>query len=198
LNGPEDEEYEPIPQEEFYKFILDIILFNTDRHLDNVLVQESGNSLRLILIDHGLCLPRPMIADNYAGVKKPTFEFLQFPEASCKIEGKIKETLLKLDVDSFIDTIKSDLGKHSELFPQLGKAFTEECFLLLEFNLRFIQRGLSVGATLREMATFQLPAKGKAESEMVTCLKKVIRTDAKGHFSLDLSLLDKELEQRFR
>merc|ERR1712226_1290368 len=39
--------------------ILDILLYNTDRHGGNILVQETAvcGKARLVPIDHGLCLP---------------------------------------------------------------------------------------------------------------------------------------------
>jgi hypothetical protein len=60
-----------------------------------------------------------------------------------------------------------------------------------------VKRGVFSGACLKEMTTFQFAASEKGESEMVSLLRKVVREDAKGHFSLDKNLVCEELERRF-
>ncbi|OWM75865.1 phosphatidylinositol 4-kinase gamma 5-like [Punica granatum] len=59
--------------------ILDIRIFNTDRHAGNLLVRKLGGSGRfdqveLIPIDHGLCLPETL--------EDPYFEWIHWPQAS--------------------------------------------------------------------------------------------------------------------
>lgn len=192
-----------IPQEEFYKFLIDILLFNPDRHNGNVLIRKvklsnGPPSYSLILIDNGLVLPRPLLKKDLVSLKHNSKEWsLECPQASCKIEGKLKQIIEKLDLAGFISALKDELQEEAKRFPQVSSAFDDECFLLLEFNLLLLKRAVSVGATLRDMAAFQFTHKGKAESEMATMLRKVVWQDASGHFFLDKNLATRELELRF-
>eukprot|EP00479_Gromia_sphaerica_P002726 TRINITY_DN131_c0_g2_i1.p1 TRINITY_DN131_c0_g2~~TRINITY_DN131_c0_g2_i1.p1 ORF type:complete len:229 (-),score=29.55 TRINITY_DN131_c0_g2_i1:158-844(-) len=58
--------------------ILDVRIFNMDRHLGNMLVVDGHNdskTLDLVPIDHGLCLP------NWRSLEEATFDWLFFAQA---------------------------------------------------------------------------------------------------------------------
>jgi hypothetical protein len=79
--------------------ILDIRLFNTDRHAGNMLVRaskESSSNLlslqyELIPIDHGFCLPETLEA--------PYFEWLHWPQAMMPFGPEELQYIRELDIE---------------------------------------------------------------------------------------------------
>nr|GMD18333.1 phosphatidylinositol 4-kinase gamma 7-like isoform X1 [Ipomoea batatas] len=74
--------------------ILDIRIFNTDRHAGNILVRKLDGAGRfdqveLIPIDHGLCLPESL--------EDPYFEWIHWPQASIPFSDDELEYIDQLD-----------------------------------------------------------------------------------------------------
>lgn len=130
--------------------ILDVRLFNTDRHAGNILVKkldvedETGNkgswssglrieeSVDLIPIDHGLCLPETL--------DDPYFEWLHWPQASFPFSEDELEYIEKLDPDKDVEMLRKEL-------PSLREA----CLRMLVLSTTFLKLAAAAGLTLAEI-----------------------------------------------
>jgi len=86
--------------------ILDIRIFNTDRHAGNLLVRKLGGVERygrveLIPIDHGLCLPETL--------EDPYFEWIHWPQASIPFSDDELDYIEKLDPGKDCDMLRMQL-----------------------------------------------------------------------------------------
>ncbi|CAN6207945.1 unnamed protein product [Urochloa humidicola] len=87
--------------------ILDIRIFNTDRHAGNLLVRKQigagkfGNQTELIPIDHGLCLPECL--------EDPYFEWIHWPQASVPFSEDELEYIANLDPVKDADMLRMEL-----------------------------------------------------------------------------------------
>ncbi|KAJ0462235.1 putative 1-phosphatidylinositol 4-kinase [Helianthus annuus] len=88
--------------------ILDIRIFNTDRHAGNLLVRKLNSDdgtrfseVELIPIDHGLCLPEDL--------EDPYFEWIHWPQASIPFSEDELEYIEKLDPHEDADMLKNEL-----------------------------------------------------------------------------------------
>ncbi|CAN4118363.1 unnamed protein product [Withania somnifera] len=86
--------------------ILDIRLLNLDRHAGNILVKHGKesyavDSVELVPIDHGLCLPESL--------DDPYFEWLHWPQASIPFSESEMEYICGLDPFKDADLLRSEL-----------------------------------------------------------------------------------------
>lgn len=130
--------------------ILDIRLFNTDRHSGNILVRkvvdedrEKGmewhgsqrygdDAVELIPIDHGFCLPETL--------ESAYFEWLHWPQASLPFAAEEMEYIKEINVDREVEMLRSEL-------PGLGEA----CLRVLVLSTTLLKRAASIGFTLAEI-----------------------------------------------
>eukprot|EP00250_Pteridium_aquilinum_P010837 c19661_g2_i1 orf=1-1401(-) len=128
--------------------ILDIRIFNTDRHAGNILVRsvkplESqsiwscsnvhvNESLELIPIDHGLCLPEAL--------EDPYFEWLHWPQSSLPFSEE------ELDYINRLDGGKDAVILRNEL-PMLREA----CLRMLILSTTVLKRAAAAGLNLAEI-----------------------------------------------
>jgi len=149
--GPAD-----IPVDEVHKIgLVDLLLFNVDRHEGNLLLRtrkSQGSDVltrELVPIDHGLCLPvlvsretgpsRNLMLDLY-------FAWESWPQAKQPFGAKARRFLQALSpkaVSRLVTVLKADLGNHAIPLPALT---TLKVGALL---LRLCAQG---GKTLSEMA----------------------------------------------
>lgn len=157
---------ENILPSQFWKFAIDLILFNCDRHMGNILVKDNG----LLLIDHGISLPDPLFKENGKGIKEPRFDFLDFPQVNSRIEGPIKEAFHNLNIPQVLETLEGEIKGVQTLFPHYSKEFalTPDHFTFLRFSLRFLQKGIEKGRTLKEMGMDYV--EGRAQSILIASL----------------------------
>eukprot|EP00249_Psilotum_nudum_P023566 c28924_g4_i1 orf=280-2058(+) len=130
--------------------ILDVRIFNTDRHAGNILVRRldademtdihSFSSLQvddpvdLIPIDHGLCLPETL--------EDPYFEWLHWPQASLPFS------------EEELDYIKNlDATKDAELLREKLPMLREVCLRMLVLSTTFLQEAAKAGLCLAEIGT---------------------------------------------
>eukprot|EP00249_Psilotum_nudum_P023564 c28924_g2_i1 orf=423-2510(+) len=130
--------------------ILDVRIFNTDRHAGNILVRRldademkdvhSLSSLQvddpvdLIPIDHGLCLPEAL--------EDPYFEWLHWPQASLPFS------------EEELDYIKNlDAAKDAELLQAMLPMLREACLRVLVLSTTFLQQAATAGLCLAEIGT---------------------------------------------
>ncbi len=174
---------EQISQSEFWKLVIDLILFNCDRHTGNILVKDK----KLLLIDHGMTLPDPLFNEGGKGIKNPTMEYLHLPQVNSPVEGPIKEAILHLNISQFLPTLEAEVKEVQARFPKYEKelSLTRDHFTFLSFSLRFLQKGLSQGRTLKAMAMDY--ADGKAQAILAASLN--------GNQELDKLLLESLLNK---
>ncbi|KAK3132197.1 hypothetical protein QOZ80_6AG0517340 [Eleusine coracana subsp. coracana] len=118
--------------------ILDIRIFNTDRHAGNLLVRKQtgagqfGNQTELIPIDHGLCLPECL--------EDPYFEWIHWPQASIPFsEDEIK----------YIE--KLDPMKDAEMLCMELPMIREACLRVLIVSTIFLKEATAFGLCLAEI-----------------------------------------------
>lgn len=154
--------------------ILDVRLFNTDRHAGNILVQkmdvEAGSmfevdSLELIPIDHGLCLPETL--------DEPYFEWLHWPQASVPFSKEELEYIRRLDPGYDCSLLRDEL-------PSLREA----CLRMLVLSTTFLKLAAAEGLTLCEiggMMTRELCGVDEEASELEkVCLEAKYCVDGLG------------------
>jgi len=98
------------PVEEVHKIaVLDLRLFNTDRHGGNILHREKVDDLgvvtvELIPIDHGFTIPSEFAGDTW-------FEWLWYPQAKVHMSDKTKSYVQSLDIEKDIALLRKRFGK---------------------------------------------------------------------------------------
>lgn len=120
--------------------ILDIRLFNTDRHAGNILVKkmevEAGSlfedTVDLIPIDHGLCLPETLDALY--------FEWLHWHQASIPFSKEELEYIEKLDPGYDCNLLRKELP-----------TMREACLRMLVLSTTFLKLAAKEGLTLAEI-----------------------------------------------
>ncbi|XP_002985052.2 phosphatidylinositol 4-kinase gamma 6 [Selaginella moellendorffii] len=123
--------------------ILDVRLFNTDRHAGNILVRHNTaaaattnmcNSVELIPIDHGLCLPE--------SIEDPYFEWLHWPQASFPFSEEELDYIRVLDPAKDADMLRKQL-------PMLKEA----CIRMMILCTSFLKRAAEAGLCLAEVGS---------------------------------------------
>ncbi|XP_024530026.1 phosphatidylinositol 4-kinase gamma 6 [Selaginella moellendorffii] len=118
--------------------ILDVRIFNTDRHGGNILVRKvenggwRGGSFELVPIDHGLCLPETL--------DDPYFEWLHWPQASMPFSEEELEYIQALDPYEDAEMLRREL-------PMLR----EGCLRMLVLCTIFLKNAARSGLTLAEI-----------------------------------------------
>ncbi|MFS8028340.1 putative 1-phosphatidylinositol 4-kinase [Helianthus anomalus] len=119
--------------------ILDIRIFNTDRHAGNLLVRKLNSDdgtrfseVELIPIDHGLCLPEDL--------EDPYFEWIHWPQASIPFSEDEVEYIEKLDPYEDADMLKNEL-------PMIREA----CLRVLILCTVFLKEAAAYGLCLAEI-----------------------------------------------
>ncbi|XP_009381646.2 phosphatidylinositol 4-kinase gamma 6 [Musa acuminata AAA Group] len=119
--------------------ILDIRIFNTDRHGGNLLVRKLegvtgrvGAQTELVPIDHGLCLPESL--------EDPYFEWIHWPQASIPFS----EDELKYIAD--LDPVKD-----SEMLRMELPMIREACLRVLILSTIFLKEAAAFGLCLAEI-----------------------------------------------
>lgn len=119
--------------------ILDVRIFNTDRHAGNLLVRKIegetgrfGGQMELIPIDHGLCLPESL--------EDPYFEWIHWPQASIPFSDDELEYIANLDPARDSDMLRREL-------PMIREA----CLRILVLCTIFLKEAASFGLCLAEI-----------------------------------------------
>ncbi|KAI4386429.1 hypothetical protein MLD38_004361 [Melastoma candidum] len=117
--------------------ILDIRIFNTDRHAGNLLVKKLdslGNFglVELIPIDHGLCLPETL--------EDPYFEWMHWPQASIPFSEEELKYIEMLDPLSDCEMLRAEL-------PMIREA----CLRVLVLGTVFLKEAAAHGLCLAEI-----------------------------------------------
>jgi len=129
------EDYGPIfPVEQVHKIgILDMRLFNSDRHGGNILVRGSAaEEMELIPIDHGLTLP-PTLDHAW-------FEWLHWPQAKVPFGKESLRYIEGIDVEKDVATLRS-----------LG--LQEDAIRTMVISTTLLKKGAAAGLTLFQLGT---------------------------------------------
>ena len=141
-----------IPVEEVQKVgILDILVFNMDRHEGNLLLQGACNSLSLVPIDHGLCLPEIIAAEsgpNHELLKSIYFVWQNWPQAKQPISDALRRLLDRQLANDFVRQVVGQLRKDLDRHTITCAALTT-----LKIGALVLKHGVGVGLTLSEIAT---------------------------------------------
>ncbi|OMO72222.1 hypothetical protein COLO4_27781 [Corchorus olitorius] len=141
--------------------ILDIRIFNTDRHAGNLLVRKLDGigrfgQVELIPIDHGLCLPETL--------EDPYFEWIHWPQASIPFSEDELEYIEKLDPIKDCEMLRREL-------PMIREA----CLRVLVLCTIFLKEAAAFGlclAEIGEMMSREFRAGEEEPSELeVVCLE---------------------------
>lgn len=139
--------------------ILDVRIFNTDRHGGNLLVrkvEERFGEVELIPIDHGLCLPETL--------EDPYFEWIHWPQASLPFSDEELEYIEKLDPFKDCEMLRREL-------PMIREA----CLRVLVLSTVFLKEAASCGlclAEIGEMMTREFRSGEEEPSELeVVCIE---------------------------
>ncbi|GLJ18136.1 hypothetical protein SUGI_0320420 [Cryptomeria japonica] len=152
--------------------ILDIRILNTDRHAGNLLVknmervgrycQVRGESVELIPIDHGLCLPE--------NLEDPYFEWLHWPQASIPFSEDELEYIYKLDPNKDAEMLRVKL-------PMVREA----CLRILVLCTVFLKKAAESGLCLAEIGSMmsrEFQGMEEAPSELeVVCMQAKLQVD---------------------
>jgi hypothetical protein len=141
-----------IPVEEVQKVgILDILLFNMDRHEGNLLLQGACNSLSLVPIDHGLCLPEIITAENgpnHELLKSIYFVWQNWPQAKQPFSDALRRLLDRQLANDFLRQVVGQLRKDMDRHTITCAALTT-----LKIGALVLKNGVGAGLNLSEIAT---------------------------------------------
>ncbi|KAF6140034.1 hypothetical protein GIB67_001775 [Kingdonia uniflora] len=131
--------------------ILDIRIFNTDRHAGNLLVRKLDGvgmfgQVDLVPIDHGLCLPE--------NLEDPYFEWIHWPQASIPFSEEVLEYIRNLDPESDVKKLKTEL-------PMIREA----CLRVLVLSTVFLKEAAAFGLCLAEIGEMMSREFSRSEEE---------------------------------
>ncbi|KAL6644618.1 hypothetical protein ACP70R_016226 [Stipagrostis hirtigluma subsp. patula] len=143
--------------------ILDIRIFNTDRHAGNLLVRKLDTGAgrfeaqtELIPIDHGLCLPE--------NLEDPYFEWIHWPQASIPFSEEELEYIAHLDPVKDAEMLRMEL-------PMIHEASLRVLVLSTIFLKDAAAYGLSL-SEIGQMMSRQFTGKEEEPSELeVLCME---------------------------
>lgn len=116
--------------------ILDVRLFNTDRHAGNILLSTRANeqTYGMTPIDHGFCLP------SYKHLDGATFDWLQWPQAQFPFTCAELNHIESLDTDGDASTLRS-------------LSMEEDCITTMRLSTALLQVGADAGFSLFEIGS---------------------------------------------
>jgi len=117
--------------------ILDIRLFNTDRHAGNILLQERSDeqTFGMIPIDHGYILP------SYKHLDCATFDWLAWSQSQFPFTCEELEHIASLDSE-----------KDAKLLRSIG--FEEDCITTMRLSTMVLQVAADAGFSLNEIGSW--------------------------------------------
>jgi len=125
------------PVDEVHKIaILDIRLYNMDRHGGNILYRQerhhvNGQSVfKLIPIDHAYTIPSSL-------VHLPDFVWMTWPQSNVRLSPRSKQYIEELDIERDIRTLKKN-------FP---KVFSRSHFRILKISIMLLKKAITFDLT---------------------------------------------------
>lgn len=163
--------------------ILDVRIFNTDRHAGNLLVRKLDGvrefgQVGLIPIDHGLCLPE--------GLEDPYFEWIHWPQASIPFSEEEREYIRNLDPIRDCEMLRAEL-------PMMREA----CLRMLVLSTTFLKEATKFGlclAEIGEMMSREYSGHGEEPSELESVCLEARGTLREASLPTDNVLRDQEYQ----
>jgi len=120
------------PVREVHKIgLLDLYIFNFDRHGGNILFDEVEG--KLIPIDNGFSLPDTVTVPNM------WFEWMTWSQSKKPFDEETLQFIERLDVDRDIEMLKKELG------------IRDECLRVMRLSAALLKKGASAGLTLHDL-----------------------------------------------
>lgn len=144
---------ESIPDKEMHKVaVADIILFNSDRHMNNILFKEvGGDPTEVVLIDHGSALPNPDGGKNLDFAAR--FEWMQYSQFDRRLAPELAGPILELDIDAYIENLKLDQDALAQAHGKRAE-IDDEAYLLVRLNLHLLKVGIRNEVPVNQIAMF--------------------------------------------
>ncbi|XP_076918904.1 phosphatidylinositol 4-kinase gamma 5-like [Bidens hawaiensis] len=165
--------------------ILDIRIFNTDRHAGNLLVRKVNtddgtrfSEVELIPIDHGLCLPE--------NLEDPYFEWIHWPQASIPFSEDELEYIEKLDPYRDAEMLKNEL-------PMIREACLRVLILCTVFLKEAAANGLCL-SEIGEMMSREFRRGEEEPSEVEVLCMEARRIVAEKEAEAEITVLPVEVE----
>ncbi|KAG2706872.1 hypothetical protein I3760_05G122400 [Carya illinoinensis] len=163
--------------------ILDVRIFNTDRHAGNLLVRKLDGvgrfgQVELIPIDHGLCLPETL--------EDPYFEWIHWPQASIPFSEDELEYIKNLDPVCDCDMLLREL-------PMIREA----CLRVLVLCTIFLKEAAAFGlclAEIGEMMSREFRSGEEEPSELEVVCMEARRTIAEELLSPKADSVDENIQ----
>jgi len=113
--------------------VLDLRIFNTDRHAGNILVtEEFDGSYRLTPIDQGLCLP-PTLENAW-------FDWLHWPQAKLPVDSETRSYIHHINVD-----------EDAAILEKIG--VRPDCIRTMKISSTLLKKGIASGLTLYDIGS---------------------------------------------
>ncbi|KAK9118744.1 hypothetical protein Scep_016837 [Stephania cephalantha] len=161
--------------------ILDVRIFNTDRHAGNLLVRKLDGvgrfgQVELFPIDHGLCLPESL--------EDPYFEWIHWPQASIPFSEDELEYIANLDPQKDCEMLRMEL-------PMIREA----CLRVLVLCTIFLKDAVAFGLCLSEigeMMSREFRGREEEPSELEVVCIQARNLMIEREFSPSVGVLDDE------
>jgi hypothetical protein len=140
------------PVHEVHKIgVLDLRIFNNDRHGGNILYKKTSDGYKLIPIDHGLSLSTTM--------ERSWFDWISWPQAKQPFDEETKNYVAHIDVEEDSQTLKS-IGVRPE------------CIRTMKISTTLLMKGVAAGLTLYEIGTMASRTVLEEPSQLEKMLEK--------------------------
>jgi len=152
------------PVDEVHKIaVLDVRLFNEDRHAGNILYREVINDngetkFELIPIDHGYTLP--------SSLGDASFVWMYWPQAKEKMSEKTKDYIKSLDAEKDIELLKQ----------KFGRTIRDEHFRVLRIATMVLKKAAEQDLTFFEIAQIMCRSTPDEPSTLERLCSEVDRT----------------------
>jgi len=165
--GCEDVGPAKFPVQEVHKIsVLDMRIFNNDRHGGNILRRENDGKVELIPIDHGFSLSSTL--------DRAWFEWLNWPQAKQPFDERTKQFIGEINVQSDAETLR-----------QMG--FREEAIRTMVVSTTLLKKGAVAGLNPFQIGTMMC----REDLEQPSLLEEMVK-DCDGLDAL-FSRMDEEI-----
>eukprot|EP01117_Protostelium_nocturnum_P017953 TRINITY_DN739_c0_g1_i1.p1 TRINITY_DN739_c0_g1~~TRINITY_DN739_c0_g1_i1.p1 ORF type:complete len:403 (+),score=169.37 TRINITY_DN739_c0_g1_i1:948-2156(+) len=166
------------PVDEVHKIaILDLILFNTDRHEGNILFKKEADSYSLIPIDHGFSLP-----DNLGGA---WFDWMNYSQAKKPFSESSLEFINSFDLERNISLLSTHL------------AVRKECLRVMQISVTLLKRAAAAGLNAFQIGKFASRRNLEDPSDLENLVAKINEEMKEDCEELFLQRFAQELDRTF-
>lgn len=152
----EDVAVSTFPIKEVHKIgVLDVQLFNMDRHGGNILYRKSQDGqITLIPIDHGFSLP------DSNGLGNAWFDWLNWPQAKQPFDEETKKYINNINLENDLVTLEQELG------------IRKECLTTMKISTTLLKKAVDQNLTLYDIGSIVCRKTFEEPSELeIMCQK---------------------------